>query len=465
MKKREGKQEKEQRVKRHVKAWQQALLITLSVVLVLTSAIWIWWACADVESFGEGWKLLGDQFNDPENDVFYKDIYTVSDKKAKKWNDKVVANAGPATLDNATLQVYYWMNTLSFLAENGYYATAAGFNYDLPLCDQYYGDFGGTWEQFFLKDALTTWHNYQSMALMAEQKDLKLTETMEKDLNSLRDLLAKNAVDGGYASIDDMLHTEMGAGCTFEGYETYMRIYYMGYRYFETEYEKAKDNITIEILEEYYSKNQAAMNEDGISKTSGNVYDVRHILIKVGEEGDKTFTDAQWAECKEDAQTVLDEWLEGEKTEESFAILANKHSEDTGSNTKGGLYSGLNEQTQFVEEFKDWYLDESRKAGDYGLVKTDHGYHVMYFVGSEPQWQAVSREAILNNAANDIVADATEKYPMEVEYKDVALGHVPLTKTAAQPDVKSGWQFVMLGIVLVVTAAGVLTCLAAFKKK
>ena len=34
-----------------------------------------------------------------------------------------------------------------------------------------------------------------------------------------------------------------------------------------------------------------------------------------------------------------------------------------------------------VKPFQDWSLDESRQTGDTGIVKTDYGYHIMYFVG------------------------------------------------------------------------------------
>ena len=35
-----------------------------------------------------------------------------------------------------------------------------------------------------------------------------------------------------------------------------------------------------------------------------------------------------------------------------------------------------------VQAFNDWCFDSSRKAGDTGIVQTQYGYHVMYFVGT-----------------------------------------------------------------------------------
>ena len=34
-----------------------------------------------------------------------------------------------------------------------------------------------------------------------------------------------------------------------------------------------------------------------------------------------------------------------------------------------------------VRNFNDWCFDKSRKPGDTGIVESDYGVHVMYFVG------------------------------------------------------------------------------------
>jgi len=59
-----------------------------------------------------------------------------------------------------------------------------------------------------------------------------------------------------------------------------------------------------------------------------------------------------------------------------------------------------------VEEFENWIYDEARKAGDTGVVKTDYGYHVMYFIGDGlPAWQAETLEAKLDEDITDWKAD------------------------------------------------------------
>ena len=75
--------------------------------------------------------------------------------------------------------------------------------------------------------------------------------------------------------------------------------------------------------------------------------------------------------------------------------MAGEYSEDPGSKSKGGLYTGVT-QGYMVEEFNDWIFDETRKPGDYGLVKTSIGYHIMYFSGSAEIWYTQAKQALLS---------------------------------------------------------------------
>ncbi len=114
---------------------------------------------------------------------------------------------------------------------------------------------------------------------------------------------------------------------------------------------------------------------------------VRHILI--GFEGGTTdettgvttYSDEEKAKAKTEAEALLASFRTGEATEEAFAALANENSTDTGSNTNGGLYENVY-PGQMVTAFNDWCFDASRKTGDTGIVETEYGYHIMYFVGN-----------------------------------------------------------------------------------
>lgn len=106
---------------------------------------------------------------------------------------------------------------------------------------------------------------------------------------------------------------------------------------------------------------------------------VRHILFTADTYGT---SDA----AKAKAQEIEKEYLAGNKTEDAFAALATKYSEDTG--TKGGLYKDITKGTM-VASFENWCYDSSRKPGDVAIVQSSYGYHLMYFVGDGvPAWKS-----------------------------------------------------------------------------
>ncbi|WP_409968274.1 peptidylprolyl isomerase [Bengtsoniella intestinalis] len=133
-----------------------------------------------------------------------------------------------------------------------------------------------------------------------------------------------------------------------------------------------------------------------------DLVNVRHILT-MPATGSLTSTDEGYEEelaelnaaALEQAEFVYDEFLAGDQSEDAFATLANTYSEDTGSNTVGGLYEAV-AKGEMVTAFEDWCYDESRQVGDTGIIETDYGYHVMYFCGYDlPYWQAVVSASLL----------------------------------------------------------------------
>ena len=118
-----------------------------------------------------------------------------------------------------------------------------------------------------------------------------------------------------------------------------------------------------------------------------NLAQVRHILIKAEADEDGVYTDEAKEAAKAKAEEIYAEWQAGDATEESFAELANEYSEDTGSNTNGGLYDSV-QKNQMVTEF-DEFCFGGHKSGDtaivYGESSSYAGYHIMYYVGEGEQ--------------------------------------------------------------------------------
>ena len=112
---------------------------------------------------------------------------------------------------------------------------------------------------------------------------------------------------------------------------------------------------------------------------------VRHLLVKfeggkADANGNMTYTDAEKATAKAEAEKLLQEWKDGAATEESFIELVKKHSDD-GSKEEGGLFEGIHRESNYVDTFRTWSVDADRKKGDTAVIVSEYGYHVMYYVG------------------------------------------------------------------------------------
>ena len=126
---------------------------------------------------------------------------------------------------------------------------------------------------------------------------------------------------------------------------------------------------------------------EGMDENLTELVNVRHILVSF--EGGKTdettgavtYSDEEKAAAKAKAEEILAAYEAGEKTEDAFAALATEKTTDPGSQENGGLYENVY-PGQMVVNFNDWCFDAARKTGDTGLVETEYGYHIMYFVGN-----------------------------------------------------------------------------------
>ncbi len=157
-----------------------------------------------------------------------------------------------------------------------------------------------------------------------------------------------------------------------------------------------------------------------------NTVNARHILCMLDTTGldskaedYETKLQALKDEAKAEAEKILQEYKNGDMTPEAFGELANKYSDDGGSNTVGGLYTQIT-KGYMVPAFNDWIFDESRQVGDTDIIFVEStnysGYHVMYFDGVDlPYWKAQVDNTLRNEEFNawseDLIKDVTvEEY-------------------------------------------------------
>lgn len=129
-----------------------------------------------------------------------------------------------------------------------------------------------------------------------------------------------------------------------------------------------------------------------------NLVNVRHILVQVektgeaDESGQATATDADWDACREKMDEIVKEWEDSDKTEDTFSTMATEKSEDTGSASNGGLLENVY-KGQMVPQFNDWIF-EDHEPGDYEVVETDYGCHLIYFSSKgDERWKVLADDA------------------------------------------------------------------------
>ena len=183
-------------------------------------------------------------------------------------------------------------------------------------------------------------------------------------------------------------------------------------------------------------------NEDGTETVNGyylvyfvdsndNTFplvNVRHVLVAFeggtydSTTGVTTYSDEEKLAAKEAAEELYNQWKNGKASEETFIELANTESDD-GDGTTGGLYTDVY-PGQMVESFENWCFAEGREAGDHGIVESEYGYHIMYYVGdSETTYRDFM---ITNNLTN---TDVNEWFTALVEALTVVEGDTKYMST------------------------------------
>lgn len=169
----------------------------------------------------------------------------------------------------------------------------------------------------------------------------------------------------------------------------------------------------------YYSVNciiKPAYLEDYVTKT------VRHIFFEVDSKLTGDALEAAAKTALEKANEVYETYKNGEMTSESFAALAKEHSQDSNKD-QGGIYENVC-IGEMVTEFEDWIYDPERKHGDTEIIKTQYGYHIMFF--EHDGLKAWEIEA-LNIYKDELYEKRTEElvnnYP--ITYDSEAIKNIP----------------------------------------
>lgn len=342
-------------------------------------------------------------------------------------------DAEEITLTNSQLQVWYWMEVAAYRAsgrEGPDYAQSL----DTQLCDL--DDTALTWQQYFLQKALDTWHTSQALVQMARDEGLPTEEAYQPNradyekyltgmpaaqylqgysqsyspnrlhqdyLDGIGPLLEELAREKGFGSAGELAGA---AACAREeDMQEYARVYNLAYMYFTNRsYFMEPDTETV------------AERAAEFADLTGRTVDIRHILLIPEDSGEEA-----WTACEETARGMLEELLAMYNCSEArFAELSHANSMDRGSAPNGGAYRNLR-AGQLVQPLDAWCFDEARQPGDTAVIRSDCGWHILWFSGSRAACETAAREVLILETAGALLEEARMRYPMETDYSAIVL--------------------------------------------
>ena len=257
------------------------------------------------------------------------------------------------------------------------YGIAGLANQTCPMAEEE----GQTWKDYFVQSAEESLKQTVALNQYAQQNGISLTDEEITAAEDNCNVIEEAAAAYGFANGDKFLAGNYGKGINVD---------------------LVKDmDLRSMLASKAYSAyaDTVEVTDEEVAELYPSV-DARHILVKAEADENGEYSEEAIAAAKTKAEEILNEWKDGDATEESFAALAEKYSEDEGSNTNGGLYTNIMEN-QMVQEFNDFCFAEDRKPGDTGIVEGNNGsyegWHVVYFVGTgDPAANETGRNNVLS---------------------------------------------------------------------
>lgn len=234
----------------------------------------------------------------------------------------------------------------------------------------------GTWYGYFLETAVENLRQAQALCDYAAENGIVLTEDEIAAIDQKMEALEKKAEEASLNSASEYLTEYYGNGVTAEMLRKCLENTALA----DKAYNFFADSLT-------YTEEEIAAHYAELGYEEGeNDYPVtamRHILIMAEADETGAYTDEAISAAHEKAEQLYEEWSAGEKTEASFASLADTYSDDGGSVGNGGLYEDIYDG-QMVEGINEWLFDTGRAIGDTAVIDNNGSYvgtHIVYFVG------------------------------------------------------------------------------------
>lgn len=366
--------------------------------------------------------------------------------------DAAVAALGDARLTNRGLQIQY-LNAIRTHRSGG----GVQPDYTQPLESQRcpLTRENISWQHYFLNQAIRSWQ-IQQVLLAAAREPRPITEEAFKpneweDLHGeyvaadlpVNDFLYQDqpcykpntmhrsyleglpaqmdalAAGQGYADLSDCARQVLAGLVSPEDMTAAAQDYNFAYMYFT---EWSYDAATEEELAAWLETHPLPENDTF-------TVDMRHVLLipegaRVAADGTVTATEEQWKATEELAGKLMRTWsgeyLTTLNRDANFARLANRNSQDEGSRVNGGLYRNVH-RGQLIDQLDSWCFSKERKEGDWDILRSPLGCHIVFFRGRSSVTEAGIREDMLRRQAQQMLNARLESARPEVDYSAVRL--------------------------------------------
>ncbi len=401
------------------------------------------------------------------NDVTCKGSYT-----DRREPDSIVTTSGTWALTNEQLSVWYWAEVAQYRQENHEIAPDFEKPLDTQPCE--IDSSVNSWQQYFLKQAISAWHSAQALIQYSETVPLSTEEAYQPNLenhekymtgmpatevlygyntyfepNSMHQtyldeipqMLENLAREKGYADAEEMAQEAFGASAN--ALELFAVSSNRGYMYFTHMSHYIEP--TAEELDAFCGETgsgedisvdfrQILLVPQNVVEKDRSRKDAEPIIleeVEVAADGTVTCSEEAWAICEEEAQQLLTQWQKKTKhTEATFGEAARKNTMDPGTIVNGGLYQSIR-KGQMTKVIDDWCFDPARQAGDTAILRSDYGVHILYFSGSRTISREAAEQEYYRQQQEALIAQAKEAFPIKVTYSAISL-------TEAQGAVSAG---------------------------
>jgi len=392
------------------------------------------------------------------DDVTCQGTYTVTAQEAAAAAGTAVATVGDAKLTNGQLQAAYWLEVAAYRQSGQEPQPDYSQALDTQVCP--IDDGVGSWQQYFLREALDSWAVRQALLNRASDEKMPteeaynpVVENHEKHLanipatkylygynnswqpnemhqaylDSIPDLLETLAKELGYTDAEAMASAIAATGKEeLAAFAVQYNTAYMYYTEWGYHFEPTQEEILL-----HYEANKDVLDTAGDSRT----VDLRHILVipegaQVAGDGTVTATEEQWKGALETAKRLHSKWRHSNYHREAeFAVIANEESDDNGTKVNGGLYQQL-QPGDLIAELDAWCFDPARETGDTEIIRTACGYHVVYLSDITEDRHAAARASLIALRYETLIRESSEKYPMKTNWNAICLAEADMDANA-----------------------------------